>query len=101
MKDYLIFAILIYLTKNKKTTAKEIASEFEVSTRSIYRYIDALSLLGVPLVTKLGNGGGIELLGDYYLEHLMLSKNEKQLLFEFSNRGDIPNNIKNIIKKLI
>lgn len=101
MKDYLIFAIFMFLIKNKHTTAKEIAENFEISPRSVYRYIDALSLLGMPIITKLGNGGGIELAGEVYLENLLLSKIEKQTLFEFMQRADLPENIKNILKKLI
>lgn len=101
MREYLIFAILTYLIKNKRTTARAIANEFELSTRSVYRYIDALSLLGVPVVTKQGNGGGVELVGDVYLENLALSKKEKQTLFDYTQRADIPQNVENIIKKLI
>lgn len=101
MKDYLIFAIFMYLVKNKKTTALKIAHEFEISTRSVYRYIDALSLLGVPVTTKLGKGGGIEVVGEFYLENLALSKKDKQILFEYINRKDVPENIKNIINKII
>lgn len=101
MKDYLIFAILMFLIKNRHTTAKDIAQNFEISQRSVYRYIDALSLLGMPIITKLGNGGGVELIGDVCLENLLLSKIEKQSLFEFMQRVDLPENIKNILKKLI
>jgi len=101
MKDYLIFAIFMYLVKKKQTTAKQIAREFEISPRSVYRYIDALSLLGVPLITKIGKGGGIEVIGNYHLENLMLSKDEKTTLFEFIQRIDIPENIVKIIKKII
>ena len=35
MKDYLIFAIFMYLSKNKHTTAKEIAQKFEIGQRSV------------------------------------------------------------------
>lgn len=101
MKDYLIFAILMFLIKNKHTTANDIAENFEISPRSVYRYIDTLSLLGMPIITKLGNGGGIELIGEVCLENLLLSKTEKQSLFEFMQRADLPENIKNILKKLI
>lgn len=101
MKDYLIFAIFMYLARNKKATANQIAVEFEISPRSVYRYVDSLCLLGVPLVTKLGKGGGIELINDFCLENIMLSKYEKRLLFEFLQRSDIPNNIRNILNKLI
>lgn len=101
MKDYLIFAIFMYLSKNKHTTAKEIAQEFEIGQRSVYRYIDALSLMGLPITTKLGNGGGIETVGDFYIESMSLKKQEKQILFEYLQRNDIPENVAKILKKLI
>lgn len=101
MKDYLIFAIFIFLIKKRRTTAVEIAQEFEISPRSVYRYIDALSLLGVPVVTKLGKGGGIEVVGNFYLESVTLTKEEKQILFEFIQRTDVPCNIATILKKII
>lgn len=101
MKDYLIFAIFMYLVKHKKTTAKQISDEFEISSRSVYRYIDSLSLLGVPLVTKLGKGGGVEIVGNFCLENIMLSQYDKGLLFDFIQKSDVPNNIRNIINKLL
>lgn len=101
MKDYLIFAIFMYLIKNKKSTAQKIANEFEISTRSVYRYIDSLSLLGVPITTKLGKGGGVEVVGEFYLENLALPKKDKQVLFEYISRIDVPENIKTIIKKIL
>ena len=101
MKDYLIFAIFIYLIKNKKTTARNIAHEFEISTRSVYRYIDSLSLLGMPVITKLGKGGGIEVVGDFYLENMAIPKKDKQILFEYITRKDVPQNIKEILNKIL
>lgn len=101
MKDYLIFAIFIYLMKNKKTTAKQIANEFEISPRSVYRYIDDLSLLGMPIITKLGKSGGIEVVGDFCLENMALSKKEKHVIFDYLQRVDLPNDVRNILKKLI
>ena len=101
MKDYLIFAIFMYLIKNKQTTAKNIAEHFEISQRSVYRYIDALSLLGIPITTKLGHGGALSPTGAVCLAPLLLSTNEKKILFEFMKRADIPDNVKNILRKII
>jgi len=36
------------LLHKKKVTAYELAAHFEVSTRTIYRDIDALSAAGIP-----------------------------------------------------
>lgn len=58
MKQFLIFGVFFQLLKGKHT-ASEIAEVYEVSPRTIYRYIDALCLAGVPIVCKQGKGGGI------------------------------------------
>ncbi len=100
MKDFVIFSMFIYITKHKKTTAKILAKQFEISTRSVYRYIDCLSLAGVPIVTKLGRGGGIELIGDFYLNSFLLTEKEIQLLKNFLTT--VKNEqIANILKKLV
>lgn len=101
MKEFLIFGIFLYITRRKKTTAKEIANEFEISIRSVYRYVDALSLVGVPIVTKIGKGGGIEVIGDFYLENISLSTSEKNVLRQFLNDESNIAEVKKIISKII
>ncbi|MDE6738534.1 MAG: HTH domain-containing protein, partial [Lachnospiraceae bacterium] len=53
---------IIYILMNKGTvTAKELAERFEVSVRTIYRDIDALSMAGFPVYTTQWRTGGIHL----------------------------------------
>lgn len=101
MRDYLIFSIFLFCVKRKKTTAKEISKEFDISVRSVYRYIDNLSLLGVPIITKLGKGGGIELVGEVYLENICLNKSDKEKLKQFLIDEKLTQEIKTIINKII
>jgi Predicted transcriptional regulator len=69
---------IVYILLNKRTiTAKELAKYFEVSTRTIYRDIDALCLAGIPIYASQGKGGGITLLDDYVLNKSILSENEQ------------------------
>ena len=49
-------------------TAPELAAQFEVSQRTIYRDIDALSSAGIPVYTEPGRNGGICLLHDFILD---------------------------------
>ncbi len=49
-------------------TARDLARELEVSQRTIYRDMDALSAAGFPVYAELGKDGGYALLGDYDLE---------------------------------
>ncbi len=69
---------MVYILLDKKTvTAKDLAEEFEVSTRTIYRDVDTLSSAGIPIFTNKGKGGGISLLPDFVLNKAVLSEKEK------------------------
>jgi predicted DNA-binding transcriptional regulator YafY len=78
MKINRLIEIITILLNRKTVTAKELADRFEVSVRTIYRDVDALSLAGVPVYTNRGNGGGISLLEDYTLNKTLFSKNESE-----------------------
>ena len=57
-----LFEIVYILLQKKKTTAKELADRFEVSTRTIYRDIETLSTANIPIYASKGKDGGIGLL---------------------------------------
>lgn len=78
MSDSRLFKILYYLLDRKRATAPELAAEFEVSTRTIYRDVEALSSAGIPIYAETGRNGGIHLLQDYILDRAILSEKEKQ-----------------------
>ncbi|HAG43813.1 MAG TPA: alpha/beta hydrolase [Clostridium sp.] len=65
MKADRLISILMLLQIHKKLTANELAQRLEVSARTIYRDIESLSSLGIPVFSDRGTNGGIELLGDY------------------------------------
>ncbi|WP_258960772.1 helix-turn-helix transcriptional regulator [Paenibacillus aquistagni] len=70
---------IIYLLMHKKTlTAKELADQFEVSPRTIYRDIDTLCEAGIPIYTTKGKGGGIRLVDSYILNKSILSEKEQE-----------------------
>ena len=69
---------IVYILLNKEcVTAKELAAQFGVSTRTIYRDVDTLSLAGVPVYTEKGKGGGISLLPGFVLNKSILSEREQ------------------------
>lgn len=88
MKINRLLEIVTILLNRETVTAKELADRFEVSTRTVYRDIDALSSAGVPVYTNKGNGGGIALLEDYTLNKTLLSKSESEgLLLALKTMG--------------
>ena len=69
---------LTYILLDKKTvTAAQMAEHFGVSQRTIYRWVDALNLAGVPVITAKGKGGGISLAEKYTLDKAVLTEDEK------------------------
>jgi predicted DNA-binding transcriptional regulator YafY len=65
MRASRLLSILILLQLRGQLTAEYLAEEFEVSVRTIYRDIDALSAAGIPVYGDSGPGGGFQLLNGY------------------------------------
>lgn len=78
MQESRLFKIVYYLLDKGQATAPELAEQFEVSVRTIYRDIDALSGAGVPIYAEAGRNGGIYLMNDFVLDKAVLSETEKQ-----------------------
>lgn len=71
-----LISILMLLQMHKKLTASELSKKLEVSVRTIYRDIDILSGIGVPIFADKGINGGIKLLGDYKTSLTGINKKE-------------------------
>lgn len=78
MQKSRLFRIVYHLLDQGQATAPELAEKFEVSVRTIYRDIDALSGAGIPIYTEAGRNGGIHLMNDFVLDKAVLSEQEKQ-----------------------
>jgi predicted DNA-binding transcriptional regulator YafY len=69
--------IVYILLEKKLVTAKQLAEQFGVSQRTIYRDIDTLGLAGIPIYTEQGKGGGISLMPEFVLDKSILSEQEQ------------------------
>jgi predicted DNA-binding transcriptional regulator YafY len=70
-------------------TARELAECLEVSERTIYRDIEALSAAGIPLYTETGPGGGCELIDGYQTKLTGLTRAEVRALFLLKISGPL------------
>jgi predicted DNA-binding transcriptional regulator YafY len=68
MKIDRMLAITILLLSRDRVSAKELADRFEVTTRTIYRDIDAINLAGIPIVSYQGKEGGFGILDGFKLD---------------------------------
>lgn len=85
MRNGIVFGILLHLIKHGRTSAKTLATKFEISEKSVYRYITQLDIAGVPTITHRGRGGGVEIYGRYSLSDSFFSKREIATLHAMSN----------------
>lgn len=97
-----LFEIVYILMQKRKTTAKELADRFEVSTRTIYRDIETLSGANIPIYASKGKNGGIGLLDEYVLNKTILSEEEQnQILFALQGMKKVKGeDEKDILEKL-
>jgi len=72
--------ILLLLTGGKLVPATALAERFKVSLRTIYRDIDRLIALGVPVDAERGAEGGYRLASGYLQPPVALTRNETAAL---------------------
>jgi len=72
MRAYRMLTILLLLQSRGHVTAGELAERLEVSRRTVYRDLEALSAAGAPVYAERGGGGGWRMLdgGDLELPSL-------------------------------
>ena len=76
MKSERLYAITVFLMNHGRTSAKELASRFEVSVRTIQRDIDSLCAAGIPVVAFTGTTGGYELTERFTLCNHVVSQDD-------------------------
>ena len=97
-----LFQIVLILLNKKTITAKKLSEHFNVSIRTIYRDIEALSFAGIPIYSLRGKNGGIKLLESYVLDKSLLSsKEQNEILYalESLKASNYPD-VDEVLKKL-
>ncbi|MGL4772678.1 MAG: helix-turn-helix transcriptional regulator [Clostridium sp.] len=80
MKVDRLISIINLLNNNGRMTTKELASHFEVSTKTIQRDMEAIEMAGIPLVTHKGYNGGYEILENFRITKSVMNKEEAKIL---------------------
>ncbi|MHB0952251.1 MAG: helix-turn-helix transcriptional regulator [Allorhizobium sp.] len=81
MRASRLINILTTLQARGLVTAETLAAENEVSVRTIYRDVDALSAAGIPVYSERGSDGGYRLLDGYRVKLNGLSPGEAEAMF--------------------
>ncbi|MDP4093705.1 MAG: YafY family protein [Bacillota bacterium] len=76
MKLERMLSIITYLLNHQKVKAQELADKFEVSVRTIYRDVDAISMAGIPITTFQGVDGGIGIVDGYKLDKSVFTSDD-------------------------
>lgn len=76
MKYEMMLRILFYLLARGKTSASKLASRFDISTRSVIRYVNEISLAGIPIIADNGRNGGYYIADSYRITDGFMTKEE-------------------------
>lgn len=76
MKIGRLMGIVVYLLNNGRTSAQELAEEFEVSPRTIMRDLESLDQAGIPIQSFYGVEGGYQIMDSFVLEKQAATRHE-------------------------
>lgn len=80
MKIDRLLGILIYLLNREMVSTRILAEKFEVSTRTIQRDIETLSMAGIPVTSMQGTHGGYSIISSYKMSKQVFTDSDYLLI---------------------
>lgn len=82
MRKGRLFQVICHLLERGQSTAADMAREFGVSVRTVYRDVETLNAAGIPVYAETGRHGGICLMKGFVLDRALLGREERQHILE-------------------
>ena len=76
MKYQTMIDMLFTLLLRRRVSAGELAARYDISVRTVYRYIDEMTVAGIPIDVARGSGGGIYISDAYKLPKGYMTREE-------------------------
>ncbi|EAZ87141.1 YafY family protein [Lysinibacillus fusiformis] len=76
MKLERLLSIIFKLLNHEIVSASSLANEFQVSSRTIYRDIEAICAAGIPVVSFQGTNGGFGIIEGYKFDKSLMDPND-------------------------
>ncbi len=100
MQIGVVVGILNTLLTSKRVTTMQLAEKYEMSRRSIIRYVEALSEGGVPVITYRGRYGGYGIIDSYKMTAQFFTSTEYERLINSVESLPVDDVNRSIIDKL-
>ncbi len=104
MQHSVIFGILLTILNHRKVKREYLAEKYEISTRTVQRYVDVLNEAGIPIISIRGKNGGFSVTDDFKLENSFFTEAEVARILSCMNamRANFPDGIcRDITDKLL
>jgi predicted DNA-binding transcriptional regulator YafY len=80
-----LISLILLMQKSKNWKVSELASELNVSDRTVHRYMVKLEEMGIPIYSERGPYGGFSLVPGYKLPPLIFTAEEATVLYMGAN----------------